>query len=219
MKYLYLLRHGKAETASALQSDHDRVLAFEGKRETRRIARQFLKREDWVKPAILCSSARRALQTAQLFMHVTGQTEETIRIEKVIYQTGVEGLVSLLQETDDSIKAVMIVGHNPVLTELAGWLAPGFVENMPTGGLVCIKLQVGSWNEIGRGRGLLEGLLFPESGRKDRRKAEERDRLAEKLSQAMDKVLDRLSYPATVKRQFLVDRASEKLAKKLLKSD
>src|SRR5436309_16089132 len=63
-KHLYLLRHAKSSWDEPGVPDHDRSLAPRGHRATKLLA-EHLRRERIAPALVLCSSAKRALQTLE----------------------------------------------------------------------------------------------------------------------------------------------------------
>jgi phosphohistidine phosphatase len=59
---------------------------------------------------------------------------------------------------DDSVDVVMVVGHNPGLTEFANDLFDEEIANIPTAGIVGGQLNIHQWKEARWGCG--EMILF-----------------------------------------------------------
>ena len=57
-------------------------------------------------------------------------------------------LLELIFETEDIFKKVMLVGHNPSLTELINYLSPVRIDNLPTCGIYSISFDTKKWNKI-----------------------------------------------------------------------
>ncbi|MDW7747577.1 CHAD domain-containing protein, partial [Halomonas sp.] len=56
---------------------------------------------------------------------------------------------------------ILLIGHNPALTELAGWLCRQAPAELPTGGLLSLALPVESWQELRKHRAELSSRLAP----------------------------------------------------------
>lgn len=108
---LYLLRHAKAEPSSAL-GDRGRQLANRG-REQVRVVREWLDEQDVGPQLILCSTAMRTRQTAELL-------QLGVRIEYLdsLYDGGDTALFRALEELPEDTGDVLVVGHNP---QIAVW--------------------------------------------------------------------------------------------------
>ena len=68
MKRLFLLRHAKAVPAESGIEDFDRTLMLSGMQDAGAMAR-YLRRTGYAVETILCSSAARTTQTAELLLH------------------------------------------------------------------------------------------------------------------------------------------------------
>jgi phosphohistidine phosphatase len=117
---VYLLRHGIAEDTKPGGSDADRALTSEGKkklRETLRVAG-----EAGVKTELILSShLKRAIQTAEIAGDVLAYKSEIVRSESLNPNSSVEQIWDEIRAHKD-LSSIMLVGHNPLLSELAGFL-------------------------------------------------------------------------------------------------
>jgi phosphohistidine phosphatase len=53
-----------------------------------------------------------------------------------------------LYELDDAISSVLMVGHNPVITEFANYFLEEKIMYMTTSGMVCIEIDTKKWTDI-----------------------------------------------------------------------
>lgn len=120
-KLLFLVRHAKAEEEGSGVSDADRQLTREG-REAVRLSSIALRRLGVRLDAILSSPLRRAVETASL-LRVDGKPEVMVWDELA---PGVDPtiLVPFLEAVRDR-EQVALVGHEPDLGALAGYLLTG----------------------------------------------------------------------------------------------
>ena len=150
MKTLYLIRHGKAEDKGGI-ADIKRNLEPEGEDEVSRSAEQLLAKH--IKPSIILSSpANRAYQTAEIVAETLGYSTSDIVIEKDIYYTNEEALLETIYRQDDTHESIMLAGHNPSITHLAGMLTQEYKDFIPTGGLVAFKTDSESWNDFNKNK-------------------------------------------------------------------
>ena len=126
--HLFVVRHAIAEDAEPGQDDTARELTSDGARKFKR-AVQGLRELRWTFTRVLTSPWKRALQTAELLKPVTDGP--TIVTELLCDKPRPE-LFALIAETtlpegeeDDTRHATALVGHEPWLSELVGWLAFG----------------------------------------------------------------------------------------------
>jgi phosphohistidine phosphatase len=164
MKRLLLLRHAKAVPATAPLVDIDRPLAERGERDARRIGGRL--RQQQVRPAlILTSPAARALRTAQLVAQEIDYPPEAIALDRRLYLAEPAAIVEIIAGQDSNFETLLVVGHNPGLTELAHRLLPGFrVDDLPTGAIVGLDYEdVAAWNRLESTAGVLCYYDFPKN--------------------------------------------------------
>jgi len=167
VKRLWLLRHAKSSWDDAGLADADRPLAPRG--ESAAIAMAAYLRTSDVRPGlVLCSPARRALQTLGAVLPELGD-ELDVRVEPDLYTFDAGVLYARLRELDDEVPSVLVVGHNPAFQELALMLAstgarrPEVELKFPTGALAAIELPATSWSALRPGEGTLVDLVTPRS--------------------------------------------------------
>ncbi len=140
MKTLYIARHAKSSWDDPLQSDFDRPLNARGERDAPQIAR-YLATHGVHPERILASPAHRARRTAEIYHTTLGGL---LQFDRRIYEASVTGLLYLVQEAFEQTDSLMILGHNPGMTELINRLSSASLFNLPTAGVVGIK-----WNNNG----------------------------------------------------------------------
>lgn len=161
MKTLYILRHAKSSWASVEQlSDHERPLLEEGKKRTRKIINYLLTNQ--IKPdLILCSTAKRASETAGYIANALAINNAQIRLIPSLYNAGIDQIFNQFIDLDESVGSLMIVGHNPSLTNFVNhWLEPQ-IDWLPTSGLVGIDFDTTQWEEIAKANAKVKFVVFP----------------------------------------------------------
>ena len=150
MKTLYLIRHGKAEDKGGVP-DIKRNLEHEGREEVSRTAEKLLAKH--MKPSLILSSpANRAYQTAEIVAEMVGYRIADIIIEKDIYYTNEEVLFETIYRQNDQYESILLAGHNPSITHLAGILTIEYKDFIPTGGLVAFETDSESWNDFNKSK-------------------------------------------------------------------
>jgi len=152
MKSLTLFRHAKTERDSTSGRDFDRRLNDRGEHDAPRMG-QAIRDLGLDYDLILSSPAARAAETAEL----AGLSP---RYDQRIYDASAGELLSIVQEADNQVGRLMMVGHNPGFERLASKLLGHPVE-MPTGSLVEIELPIDDWSDAGGGVGRLARFLKP----------------------------------------------------------
>jgi phosphohistidine phosphatase len=147
MKTLYLVRHGKSSWDSPTAIDRERPLLEKGIERTRKVA-GFLN-EKGVKPdLIIASHAVRARETAKILADGLSYPQDKIRIEEGVYFNGFSSIEGIILSMDEKVNQLMIVGHNPDMTEYANQFLETKADYLPTTGTVAIQFDAKSWNEI-----------------------------------------------------------------------
>jgi phosphohistidine phosphatase len=142
MAYLILLRHAKAESASSTGRDIDRALTERGHRDAAIMGR-VLSQAGFVPDLALVSTARRAQETwEEASPAFPGARLESSR---GLYLASREHLTQVVQD-NLLAGALMIVGHNPGLHELALLLLgaqPDAMDSFPTAGAAVFDVTPG----------------------------------------------------------------------------
>jgi phosphohistidine phosphatase len=163
MKRLTLLRHAKSSWDDSSLADHDRPLSARGQTDAPRIGRHLA--QSGIKPDLaLISSARRAQQTAALIAPcLTGSALE-LRTEPRLYLATPGELLQILAEQSDDYDELLVVGHNPGLTQLVNMMLPALgLTNLPTAGAVRIDCDTPRWSAITAGRFALRSSCSPKT--------------------------------------------------------
>jgi len=155
MKTLLILRHAKA-TRDAPNGDFARPLTARGRRDAAAVAAA-LKSSGPPVDEIITSPARRAAETADAVASAIGAGAPVP--SAALYEADVTGLLSLVQGLPDDVTSAMIVGHNPLLEELARTLLPtdSQVEHLATAGLLRLDFDITRWSDVRDGAAHLSG--------------------------------------------------------------
>lgn len=151
---LYLLRHGEAEAHAA--SDSVRRLTTRGEHNVDSVARQFRASELPLQLCI-CSPYVRAHQTAGRFLDIVAPGLPRLEDSVLTPEVRASEVMKMLETVE--AKQVLLVGHNPLLSELAALLTDGSISQMQilaTSELVAIDIDV-----IGLGMGRTVLRLLP----------------------------------------------------------
>jgi phosphohistidine phosphatase len=160
MKRLILVRHAKSSWKEVALPDVDRPLIKRGKRDAPRMGKH-LARQGVRPDIILASPAKRARKTAQLLAAQLADAGGRILFDPALYEATAALLLERVRALDETWNAVMMVGHNPGLTEFANLLTGLGIDNLPTCGVVVADLELNSWREIDVGCGKLVLYLIP----------------------------------------------------------
>jgi phosphohistidine phosphatase len=162
---LLLLRHAKSDWGGDAP-DHDRPLAKRGIRAARAIAAHM--REHGIAPdLVLCSSARRTVQTLDLVAPALAPGARRL-VEHDLYLAGAEELLQRIATAPERATSLLVIGHNPGMHDLAVLLAGGpagnvarLQEGFPTAALAVLDTRDTPWRSLTRGAAELVDLVLP----------------------------------------------------------
>ena len=138
MKTLTIFRHAKSSWDDNDLADRDRPLNHRGERDAPVMGERL--KESGIRPSlILASPAARAWETAKLVAREISYPLEFLQREPGLYLAGVNKLFDIVAAQDEGFNNIVIVGHNPGLTDLANALLPGVTTNIPTAGFVSVR--------------------------------------------------------------------------------
>lgn len=164
MKTLYLIRHAKSDWSDESLSDFDRPLNKRGSKDAPLMGSKLS--EAGVCPdLIIASPALRAKTTALAIASALSYPSDSIRYDHDLYACDVETILSIIRGVEGSVNTLMVFGHNPEFTECANYLTNGNIENIPTCGVVEMRLRGDSWESIGENSAELRGFDFPKKYR------------------------------------------------------
>ena len=147
MKTLFLVRHAKSSWKDPDLADHDRPLNARGMRDAPEIAGRLADRPG--RPELIVTSpALRALATAKVMAAALGIEPSAVAVNGRIYDAGPADLLDVIRGIDDRFARVMVVGHNPGLTETVNLLAGSAIENVPTCGVAMLGFDLQSWSGV-----------------------------------------------------------------------
>lgn len=145
MKTLLILRHAKSDWGNSQLSDHDRPLNGRGQYDAPRMG-AWLKQQAMVPELIICSTAERALTTAEL-VSLACDFEGELRTTQDFYLAGPPTYIDILNELPDSYARVMVVGHNPGMEDLVSLLTDKD-RPLTTANVAVVDLPIESWREL-----------------------------------------------------------------------
>jgi phosphohistidine phosphatase len=150
---LVLLRHAKAETPGD-QHDFDRRLTAGGQSDAD-AAGAWLADEHLRPDLVFCSPAARTRQTWQyvsiaLAQALPGSGAPEVHYERKLYEGGRTEVFDLLRTVPSHVKTVLVVGHNPTVSDVSLLLIPddqydGNAVGLKTSGLAVHRSE-GPWS-------------------------------------------------------------------------
>jgi phosphohistidine phosphatase len=160
MKILTLLRHAKSSWDDSGLPDRERPLNGRGKRDAPEMGRRIA--AHGIRPSLIITSpAVRARKTAKIVAREIGYPIEFLQRENALYLASLDDLLDTVVAQDNSFNSLLVVGHNPGLTEFANFLLPGITNNLPTSGVVSVQLDTEDWSLYRRPKAQLLAYDYP----------------------------------------------------------
>lgn len=158
---LTLLRHAQTQPARHGQEDWDRELEARGRRDAPQIARTLADRGA-IPTMIISSPAVRALETARLAASIFGIAESDIVQDERLYLADPKVMLDVVRERGGAASHLMIVGHNPGITEFADRLsAERSLDNMPTCSAYTLRFDIEHWQQLDWAEGFDAEFEYP----------------------------------------------------------
>lgn len=149
MPRLLLLRHSKAAWAQPGMTDFDRPLEPRGRDHARRLGER-MKALGLVPDLVLCSTAVRARQTWDGVAETLAPSGHRAEHLDELYTADAVGYLEIVRSHAAAAEAAIVVGHNPMMEELAIELAGSgddkaravLANGFPTSGLAVLEFSV-----------------------------------------------------------------------------
>lgn len=152
---LILTRHAKSAWDDPTLADHDRPLNDRGRRSARALG-DWMASRGYEPEEVLCSSARRTQETWAMVAGAALEVRPLLRLEPGLYHAGPDKMLTILRTATHP--TVMMLGHNPGISELAALLParlpmdPDF-RRYPTAATLVVDFQIENWSDIRPGDG------------------------------------------------------------------
>lgn len=168
MRTVWILRHAKA--GPHVPDDQGRPIIARGQRQCIELAGQL--REAYTlrqfPPLALSSSAVRARQTAREMLKAA-KARTKVELEDALYEADPDDIIDRLRLLDDELSSVMVVGHNPALSDLALLVLENddvkgrrkVRDGLATAALAVVGFEVDKWSSVSAASGRLERLFVP----------------------------------------------------------
>ncbi|MEM7222957.1 MAG: histidine phosphatase family protein [Pseudomonadota bacterium] len=169
-----MLRHAKSSWSDLSLNDFDRPLNARGQKAAPRMG-AYMRAEKLTPDLVLCSAARRAVETWALteasLTKKGGEGVET-KYLRSLYLAPPSRILTVLKRLPEEVGCVLMIGHNPGTEHLAAALAgegsaPKALAHLrskfPTAGLAELAFETDSWGEVAPGAGKLIRFVTPKS--------------------------------------------------------
>jgi phosphohistidine phosphatase len=148
MRRLTLMRHGDARWKDAGLSDLERPLSRKGSTAVEAMARR-LRELELVPDLMLVSPARRTQQTGEILARELALPARRVVREEALYLAGAAELLNVARASGPRVSHLLIVAHNPGLSELVQLLVPhNEAGGLGTAAVCSIAFEVDKWAKI-----------------------------------------------------------------------
>lgn len=147
MKKIILLRHAKSDWDNSIQNDIDRPINEQGRQEAQLMAKRLLKKHIPI-DAFISSPAKRAITTARYFAEAYQAKEKEIIKMPELYHAYSFDFFEVIQKLDNSINNVVLISHNPGITDFANRLTDIRIDHMPTCSVFAIQSSTNQWKDF-----------------------------------------------------------------------
>ena len=149
MKRLTLMRHADARWNDPAITDLERPLNRRGTAAAQAMARRLLDLE-LVPDLLLASPARRTQQTADIVARELSLPARRVRREEALYLASASDMLKLVYGTGPRVAHLLLVAHNPGVSELAQLLQRQHGSaGLPTAAVCSIAFDAAQWAVIG----------------------------------------------------------------------
>ena len=162
MRELIVFRHAKSSWDHPELEDIDRPLNRRGERNAPEMGKR-LREEDRVPERLCCSPALRARATAVLLAEALGMKRQEIVVIEDLYPGTPADWLAVTRHLDERDKRVLLIGHNPGLTDFVNSLADSDIDNVPTAAYAAINFDAAGWRDVAWGTGNLARFDYPKS--------------------------------------------------------
>jgi phosphohistidine phosphatase len=160
MKTIYIIRHAKSSWNMTGMPDEQRPLLEKGKKRTKKVI-EYLHEHDVKVDYIISSHAVRAHETAKILANALKYPVGNIKIDSQLYHINADDILSQFYSLPERFSSVMLIGHNPSLTDFVNIFLKSPIENLPTSGVVSFTFITDNWEKLVTAPRKTNFILFP----------------------------------------------------------
>lgn len=146
------MRHANALTTQGQMTDRERPVSQKGWKELDLLKQHLVANLSNI-DLIWCSNTKRTRQTIEYFQPFISKNTQLLYVDG-LYEVQVGSLLEKLKSLNDSSNSILIIGHNPSLSQLALSAfknsknsPPNFIE-MATGSLAFLQSDISCWRNL-----------------------------------------------------------------------
>jgi len=157
VKTVILVCHAQVDETNPLVADIDRILTPDGEKAAAQLADQLVDLKTEIN-VLLSSPAVGARSTADAF---SAKLSVLIQTDRRIFDAGVQDLQDVVRSLDNRHETIILVGHNPSLSEFVRYLTDRRDDDLPPASAAVVDLAVNGWRHVVIGKGMLRATLLP----------------------------------------------------------
>jgi phosphohistidine phosphatase len=147
MKTLLIIRHAKSGWDNTARTDFERTLADSGISDAEMMSRRLIERGIKI-DGFVSSPARRAQQTATIFMNAYKANEENLLLIPSLYEASVKHFYEAIATFNNGDNTVALFAHNPGVTDFVNSTGCSQIYNMPACAVFGLTINANHWKEF-----------------------------------------------------------------------
>ena len=120
----------------------------------------YLKLRGIVPDLVMASCSLRTQETADGLADKIGFEGQRDYLQE-LYLTPPATLKETLMLQENAFDTIMVIGHNPQMTDVANMLSSEHIAKIPTLGIVAITFDIDEWSQLDDTQGEIEFFIFP----------------------------------------------------------
>ncbi len=149
MRRLTLMRHAEARWQDATGDDLARTLSRRGIAAAEAMGKRLLELQ-LVPERVIMGPAQRTRQTANLMARELSLPPRLVQPEEGLYLASAADILAIVRATGPRITHLLVVAHNPGLSDLIHQLVPrGGISTLTSAALCSIEFDAAAWPAIG----------------------------------------------------------------------
>lgn len=159
MKKIILVRHANALNGLIHQKDIERNLSTLGKKEALEMSFRLKKYEPI--DMVYASTAKRVEETTHLLIEQIDFNSNKILWKHDLYNASPEMINDYILTTENHLKTILIVCHNPGITYFMNSLSETVCDAMPTCGMAVFEVHTEEWSMFASAKKRFISYEFP----------------------------------------------------------
>lgn len=157
MKQIIFMRHAKSSWSNSSLNDHSRPLNKRGIRNAPLMAQRLVEFNILPEHAYVSDSTR----TRETWDLVRDIIPINFSLHADLYLPSSSNIVRFIRQSPNTYSNILIITHNPGITEVVEQLSNARIDNIPTAGICCITFDTNDFKEILNVNSSMEYFSYP----------------------------------------------------------